>query len=40
MYPGIHLGSLRKTVVMGFSLKDSMKNNREPPDCNAVPVPG
>lgn len=40
VYPGVHAGSLRKTVLMGFSLNDSMENIREPPDCNAVPVPG
>lgn len=40
MYPGVHPGSLRKTVQVGFSLKDSKENNREPADCNAVPVPG
>lgn len=39
MYPGVHPGSLRKTVLMRFRLKDRMEDKREPPDCNAVPVP-
>lgn len=39
MYPDVHPGSLRKTVLMmGLLLKDSMEDKREPSDCNAFPV--